>query len=239
MERTITRARETRSADDDPKLDPAVVEDLREMEVNTIADRGEVLAAVVVDYDDPDTTPSSVRSAVLRRAGVTEDHLTATAERVLDPAPNPNTVLSSEPQGTHAVVVVELAGGAVFAERLPVPGEVPRGPGEAPPSVRRAERFFERYGGVETLSQLEGDHVPVTYDDGWRVRLDDAGDDGETTGWAGVVVATGLLAVSLAALATTTPPAAGLLLLSAVALSGAVALDWLRSLSEHVGGDRR
>ncbi len=239
MERTITRAAETHSADElevDPEVDPDVVEDLRAMEANTIADRGRVLAAVVVDYDDPDTTPASVRSTVLERAGVVEDRLTATAERVLDPNPDPNTVLPAEPQGTHAIVVVELGGGGVFAERLPVPGEVPRGPGGKPPSVRRAEQFFEQYGGVETLPQLEGEHVPVTYGDGWRVHLPDD-DEADLARWSSLtLLATGLLTVSVVALAVGGGvPFAGLLFLSAAALAGAVTLDWLQFGAESAG----
>ncbi len=247
MERTVTRAAETHPAEEiegeDPEVDPAVVADLRAMEASTVADRGEVLAAVVVDYDDPDTTPATVRSTVLERAGVTADRLTATAERVLDPDPDPNTVLPAEPQGTHAILVVELAGGQVVAERFPVPGEVPRGSGAAPPGVRRAERFFQRYGGVETLPQLEGEHLPVTFDDGWRLRLgDDAGEDSDPLGrWTGVaLLSTGLLAASLAALflGAGQSAAGGLLVLSSVALVGALTLDWLQLGAERSGGDR-
>jgi len=234
MERTITRATETCPADEreaDPEVDPAVVDDLRAMETTTIADRGTVLAAVVVDYDDPETTPATVRSTVLERAGVTGDRLTATAQRVLDPDPDPNTVLSAEPRGTHAVVVVELAGGQVFAERLPVPGEVPRGPGEKPPGVRRAERFFGQYGGPETLPQLEGEHVPVTYDDGWRLRLPEQREE-PALGVGVTPLASGLLSASLVLVlagGVIGSPLAWLLAVSSLALVAALGLNWHRT----------
>lgn len=243
MERTttVTAADEELSAEAErlaaTGVDPDVVEDLAALEDSTVADAGRVLAAVVVDYDDPDTTPATAREAVLDRAGVDPDRLTATAEAVLSGATDRNSVTETGPRGRQAVVVVELAGGHVFAERLPVPGAVPQGPGGDPPSVRRARAFFDYHGGVETLPQLEGEYVDVTRSEtGWRVavpddRETDAGDrhlawGGLTVGATVALVVTG---VGLLASGSLGPFAA----VATLALAGAVALDWLQFAGER------
>lgn len=248
MERTTTVADEDLSADAESLaaegVDGEVVEDLRALEDSTVADAGRVLAALVVDYDDPDTTPASVRSTVLEHAGVEPDRLTATGEAVLAGEGNENSVLEGGPQGKHALLVVELGGGHVFVERLPVPGEVPQGLGGTPPSVRRAERFFEYHGGVETLPQLEGEYVDVTHEaGGWRVALpedDDATGLPRLPAWAGATLgATVVLAVSVAALVGN-GSLAGLALVTSLALAVAVGLDWLQFGAEWTTrGDRR
>lgn len=247
MERTTTVATEDLSADAETLasegFDETVVADLQALEDSTVADGGRVLAALVVDYDDSDTTPASVRSAVLEHAGVESDRLTATGEAALAGDLNQNSVLDGGPQGKHALLVVELAGGHVFVDRLPVPGEVPQGPGGPPPGVRRTERFLDYHGGLETLPQLEGEYVEVTHgDEGWRVAVPAADDDPESPrlpAWAGLTLgATLALAASVAALAGSNALGA-LALVTTLALAVAVGLDWLQLGAEWPRGDRR
>lgn len=155
--------------------DPDVLEDLRSFENNTISRTGRVIETIVVDYE-AETTPRDVEEAVRSALATASGSAETARSRLVDSS---EALLERAYPGVQAFVLVELPSGDAFVDRIAVPE---RDDLETP-DARRHDAFVAEFGDLETLSQLEGEHVPIGYSSSegrWIVETDDGpgSDDG-------------------------------------------------------------
>jgi len=149
------------------KIDVDTVSRLKSLEENTITEYGRVVSVILVDYDS-DTTASTTKNKLLSKISVKLQISKSTVESRL--LRNSENIISSTYFGKNIFFFIELPGGEIFVDRI----SVPKNQTSEDPVNERYSQLESRYGGLEVLSQLEGEYIPITYDpnsENWHLDL--------------------------------------------------------------------
>lgn len=150
----------------DPRISSEAVKQLRALEENSTTETGRVLKTIVVDYDEgvaPDAVTHTVITAIAEEYGM--DHSEA-ADHLLETS---RLELEKRHSGAFSIIIVALPNDTVFIDRIPIQTQE----AEDTSAVHRSRDFVTHYGEVSAWSQLEGERVPIQYDEEhskWMIR---------------------------------------------------------------------